>query len=93
MSDNNNRYIKRAKRLVRDKFPEMSGIEPSLSKKRFTSKGKRAASAGSAGSSPHGRYVLTFERDVCLPGGGSLKRLVRVTMDETGEVVKLTSSK
>ena len=93
MSENNSRYIKRAKRLVRDKFPEMCGIEPSLSKKRFSSKGKGAGSPSSVDSGRNGHYVLTFERDVCLPGGGSLKRLVRVTMDETGEVVKLTSSK
>jgi hypothetical protein len=39
------------------------------------------------------RYVLTFEKDVVLPGGSELKRLVRVTMDDTGEVIRLTSSK
>jgi hypothetical protein len=39
------------------------------------------------------RYVVTFERDVPLPGGGKMKRLVRVTMDEAGEVLRLASSK
>jgi len=91
VTDRNGRYVERAKRIVRDKFPEMSGVEPSLSKK-----GARKRVANAATSKDPGRpdcYVLTFERDVSLPGGGSLKRMVRVTMDESGEVVKLTSSK
>jgi hypothetical protein len=46
---------------------------------------------GNSGCPP--RYVVTFEREVPLPGGGRMKRLVRVTMDETGEVLRLASSK
>ena len=79
------RYVKSAKKLVFDKFPEMAGTEPSVSKKRSQSKGKSAGRSGC--------YVLTFQKRVSLPGGRSLKRLVRVTMDDSGEVVKLTSSK
>jgi hypothetical protein len=36
---------------------------------------------------------VTFESDVPLPGGGKMKRTVRVTMDEAGEILKLASSK
>lgn len=93
MGDLRDRYVKKAKRLVLDKFPEMTGVEPSLSKKRAQHKGL-GHNAGCRGNSGNpGHYVLTFERDVSLPGGGNLKRLVRVTMDDSGEVVKLTSSK
>jgi hypothetical protein len=88
-----NGHLKRAKRIVRDKFPEMAGVEPSLAKKRSHSKGGRSRSGASAGSGGAGHYVLTFEKDVSLPGGRRLKRLVRVTMNESGEVLKLTSSK
>lgn len=93
MADLRDRYVKKAKRLVLDKFPEMTGVEPSLAKKRAQHKGvgQNAGCPGNSGNSGH--YVLTFEREVSLPGGGSLKRLVRVTMDNSGEVVKLTSSK
>ena len=92
MADIKNRCVSRAKRLVRDKFPEMAGVEPSLEKKRAVSKGIGRRSSGPDRAST-GHYVVTFEKDVSLPGGGSLKRMVRVTVDETGEVVKLTSSK
>jgi len=88
-----NRYIEKAKRLVIDRFPEMAGTEPSVSKRRWQSKGVGRSSARGKDSGRPGHYVFTFEKDVSLPGGHSLNRLVRVTMDEAGEVVKLTSSK
>lgn len=89
MADINKRCVSKAKKIVREKFPEMSGVEPAVGRRRSVSKG-----AGPRGNvSRSGHYVLTFEKEITLPGGRSLKRLVRVTMDESGEVVKLTSSK
>lgn len=87
------RHVDRAKKLVLEKFPEMAGVEPSLSKKRSQCKGvgRKPTSSTSADRPRH--YVLTFEKDVSLPEGRSLKRLVRVTMNESGEVLKLVSSK
>ncbi len=82
------RHVAKAKRLVSEKFPEMAGTRPSVSEKSSQSKaavkGERAVQK---------RYVLTFEKNVSLPGGSELKRLVRVTMDDAGEVLRLTSSK
>ncbi len=87
------RLVKKAKSLVRGKFPEMADVEPSLSEKRSHSKKLRGSSDASDQSKRSGHYVLTFEKDVSLPGGGRLTRRVRVTLDESGEVMKLTSSK
>jgi hypothetical protein len=82
------RHVAKAKRLVSDKFPEMADTKPSVSEKRVQSKGRLEGE-----QEVKKRYVLTFEKDVSLPGGNALKRLVRVTMDDTGEVIRLTSSK
>jgi hypothetical protein len=82
------RHVAKAKRLVSEKFPEMAGAKPSVSEKRSQSKGTARGEKG-----VKTRYVLTFEKDISLPGGSELKRLVRVTMDDTGEVIRLTSSK
>ncbi|MEA3377563.1 MAG: hypothetical protein R6X31_13295 [Anaerolineae bacterium] len=82
------RHIAKAKRLVAEKFPEMAGAKPSVSRKRLQCKGT-AEGAHSAET----RYVLTFERDVFLPGGSEMKRLVRVTMDDSGEIIRFSSSK
>lgn len=93
MVDIEKRHVNKATRLVREKFPEMADVEPSLSEKRSHSKRVRKRDDASANEGCKSLYVLTFEREVSLPGGGRLKRLVRVTMDDSGEVVKLTSSK
>jgi hypothetical protein len=82
------RHVVKAKRLVSEKFPEMADTKPSVSEKQVQSKG-----ALEGEQLARMRYVLTFEKDVSLPGGNELKRLVRVTMDDTGDVIRLTSSK
>lgn len=82
------RYVSKAKRLVFEQFPEMSGAKPSVSEKQSQGKSKAREQ-----QTVKTRYVLTFEKDVALPGGSKLKRLVRVTMDDAGEVIRLTSSK
>ncbi len=88
MSGLDDRYVSKAKRLVYEKFPEMTGSRPSVSEKRSQRKSKDQGQQ-TAGA----RYVLTFEKKVALPGGSELKRLVRVTMDASGEVIRLTDSK
>lgn len=93
MTAMDDRHIAKAKKLVLERYPEMAGAEPSVSKKRSQSKGLAPRSSRSGGSERRGHYLLTFEKDVSLPGGHRMKRLVRVTMDESGEVIKLTSSK
>jgi hypothetical protein len=87
------RYVDKATKLVIEKFPEMVGTEPTVSEKRSRSKGLGQKTTPSLSSGCPGHYVLTFEKDIALPGGHSLKRLVRVTMDGSGEVVRITSSK
>ncbi|MGD2147516.1 MAG: hypothetical protein PVH41_12540 [Anaerolineae bacterium] len=104
MADGNDRYVSKAKALVREKFPEMKGVKPSISVKRsqgkqlsarqLKSSNPRSGGRGAGGTSaPDKRYIVTFEREIALPGGGKMKRMVRVTMDEAGEVMRLTSSK
>ncbi|MGD8244766.1 MAG: hypothetical protein PVG25_08015 [Anaerolineae bacterium] len=106
------RYVAKARKLVFEKFPEMAGAKPSVSKgggpgQEPRGRGKRGGSSANAPGGQRGgrpetqgcgtgrttRYVVTFESDVPLPGGGKMKRTVRVTMDEAGEILKLASSK
>jgi hypothetical protein len=80
----NPQHVSKAKRVVRQEYPEMAGTEPTVSASKGLGK-------GAAGAGTH--YVLTFKKSVPLPGGGKLMRTVRVTMDQAGEIVKLSSSK
>jgi hypothetical protein len=77
-------HVAKAKRIVCAEFPEMAGAEPAISEKSVPGKGDRGG--GSV-------FVLTFQKNIPLPGGGRLTRVVRATMGQTGEVIKLSSSK
>ncbi len=88
MAKLDDRHVSKAKRLVFQKFPEMAGATPSVAEKRFQSKTRQGTEEGE-----QRRYVVTFEKDVSLPGGSQMKRRVRVTMDGGGDVLRLTSSK
>ncbi len=83
MRELDSRYISRAKRVVREQFPEMADVEPTLSMRKASGKGAGA-------SAP---YVLTFRKGIPLEGGERLVRTVRVTLNEAGEIVKIASSK
>jgi hypothetical protein len=77
------KYVAKAKKLVRAEFPEMAGAEPSIDQNKARSKDGTARSV----------FVLTFKKSIPLPDGGQLRRVVRVTMDQEGEVIKLSASK
>jgi hypothetical protein len=77
-------HIAKAKRIVGTEFPEMTGAEPAISERGARSKG---------GAGDEAVFVLTFQKHIPLPNGGRLARVVRVTMGQEGEVIKLSSSK
>jgi hypothetical protein len=70
--------------MVRAEFPEMADAEPAISEKSVHSKGGRGGKSV---------FVLTFRKSIPLQDGERLRRVVRVTMGQTGEVIKLSSSK
>jgi hypothetical protein len=77
-------HVAKAKKVVCAEFPEMVGAEPAISEKSVQGKGSRGGKSV---------FVLTFQKNIPLQGGGHLARVVRVTMGQTGEVIKLSSSK
>jgi hypothetical protein len=83
LSELDSKHVAKAKLIVRAEFPEMAGAEPSISQNKAQSKDGTARSI----------FVLTFKKSIPLPDGGQLRRAVRVTMDQAGEVVKLSASK
>ena len=63
---------------VSKSFPEMRGISPSVKRE-----GK--------GSKEH--YLLVYTGQAELPGGRSIKRIVRVVADETGSILRMSTSR
>lgn len=81
MSGLDPKSIARAKKAAREVLPEMAGVEPTISTR---------VAHGKGGATVH---ILTFRKEITLPDGACLKRIVRVTMDEQGEILKISSSK
>lgn len=77
-------YVSRAKDVVHRKFPAMADTEPTLSSRKAGGKGKKGDEE---------LYVLTFQKSISLQNGANLTRTVRVTMDQAGEILRLTTSK
>lgn len=67
-------------RQVAREFPEMSGVRPTVQEQW-------------APRSGHKRYLLKYKNIVRLPGGGEMKRVVRVTADEDGQVLRMSTSR
>ncbi len=83
MTKLDNRHVSKAARIVRQRFPEMAGVEPKVSAKQAHAKSKKSGPL----------YLLTFQKTIALPDGGRMTRVVRVTVDQEGEVLKVTSSR
>lgn len=71
--------ITKINRKVSRQFPEMSGTKPTVSRSE--------ASNGSF------QYQLVYRGQVELPGGKKLKRIVRVTTNNRGRILRMSTSK
>ena len=67
-------------KTVTRKFPEMDGVRPTVKHQK-----------GSGGDLA--QILLTYKGKVELPGGKSMKRVVRVVADERGHIKKISTSK
>ena len=69
--------VEKITRTVVRQFPEMGGVRPAV-------------------KSEHGgedRYLVTFKGSAALPGGKTIKRIVRVVADEKGDVIRMSTSR
>ena len=71
--------VSRISRQVVRTFPEMDGVSPTV----------RPQGAG-AGNDV---YLLTFKGRVSLPGGKTMSRIVRVTADAGGRIIRISTSR
>lgn len=71
--------ISKINKKVSRQFPEMSGARPTVSRQ----------------SVPNGsfHYLLIYRGKVNLPGGKSLNRIVRVTTDSHGRILRISTSR
>jgi len=73
--------VQKISREIYRRFPEFSGVSPKV-KAQNTSK-----------PSAHPTYLLTFNTKVRLPDKKTMSRWVRVVADDTGKILKTTTSR
>ncbi len=67
-------------RRVVEQFPELDGVRPAI---------RRQGVPGNGVS----QFLLTYKGEAELPGGKTLKRIVRVVADESGRVIRISTSR
>ena len=72
--------IERISRKVSKQFPEMKSVRPSVKLESSTSNSKQ-------------KFSLTYKGKVELPNGRMINRVVRVVADESGKVIRMSTSK
>ncbi len=71
--------VSKIARQVARTFPEMGSVRPTV-----------RAQASHQGADV---YLLTFKGKVALPTGKTLSRIVRVTADEAGHILRISTSR
>jgi hypothetical protein len=72
--------VRSVSREVVRSFPEMKGVHPTV--KRQKDKNGHVA-----------QILLTYKGKAVLPGGKTIKRIVRVVANERGQIQKMSTSK
>lgn len=72
--------MKKVTRKVTRQFPELKGARPTIKRQAAVGNGKE-------------QFVLTYKGEAELPGGRTIKRIVRVVADSSGKVIRMSTSK
>jgi hypothetical protein len=100
------KVLREIKKEITDRFPEMKGVRPSVVKRRVPPDkdlvhliGKIDGELGKRLSKKKGVvrrreiYCASFEKKLKASRGAVLRKIVRVTFDGEGHILKLVSSK
>lgn len=80
----NDNQLKTISSKISRQFPEVTGSNPKVRKQS----GKRSKS----GSSEKSIYLITYHGKVKAADGKSINRIVRVTADDCGKIIKISTS-
>jgi len=98
--------VREVKKEIVAKFPEMKGVRPSVVRRKVPAErdvldliGQIDGELGARLASAKGRasmrelYCASFEKETKTERGTVIRRIVRVTFDRDGHILKLVSSK
>jgi len=82
-----------ATNAISKRYPEMVGVEPDIEMMDTRIGASTFAKVGISSKAGKKIWVTTFRKDVITEEGLSLNRIARVTIDESGKVIKISESK
>ena len=98
--------VREVKKEIAAKFPEMKGVRPNVVRRKVPAEqdvleliGQINGELGARLAGAKGRtavkeiYCASFEKETKTERGTVLRRIVRVTFDREGHILKLVSSK
>lgn len=90
----NKRQIKKiASKAIKKKYPEMKGIEPEIERMDTEISKSTFTKAGIPPIAGEKIWVATFSKEVTTEEGLPLNKITRVTLDNCGNVIKISESK
>ncbi len=97
MSTLSSKKINALKQEIIKKFPEFENIEPEIETKEITHPIKTMAKLGiTAGRTQIQKqqvHIATFGTQVKADDGTSIQKVVRATLDEKGNIIRISHSK
>lgn len=100
------KVLKEVKREIVSRFPEMKGVRPTVVRRRLPHDAdlvhvigridgelKRKLTKSKSALRRREIYCASFEKEMTASRGAVLKKIVRVTFDREGHILKLVSSK
>jgi len=82
MKSMNDKHLKSISAKVSRQFPELSGSKPNVRRQ-----------SGQKSKSDISTYLITYHGKAKTADGRSINRIVRVTADDRGKIIKITTSK
>lgn len=76
--------IKSVTNQIHKKFPEFAGVAPKIRRQPLPKENK---------STTHSLFLFTFNTSAHASGNVTIPRSVRVTVDERGKIIKITTSR
>jgi hypothetical protein len=80
----NNKNLKSISLQISRQFPEVSGSNPKVC---------RQSTKGSKSRSEKSLFLITYRGKVKAADGKSINRIVRVTADDRGKILKISTSR
>lgn len=78
---------------ISENYPEVHGASPSVEEKQLSVSAEAMKKLNISSVPSQKQFIVTFRKEITTEDGTPLQKVVRATLDEQGEVIRVTESK